>query len=372
MRQGTLVAQAFDAKTRTLTGAAQLLLEQVAVNSVGHPAVSTSSAGTIAYRTGARAQRQYVWYDRAGKEIAKVATPEVASQNNPELSPDGARLAVQRNVNGNADVWLLDLNRGMFQRLTDDPAIDAFPVWSPDGLRLVFTSNRARPEAARPAASPSGLQQGPGMGSLHLVSADGSSEPRVLVDSGEPKWASDWSRDGRRLLFRSLDSRSGRHDVWVTTIENPSPVRVLGSAADERDAQWSPDERWIAFQSDESGQPEIYVQRFPGPGGKERISTGGGTQVRWRADGRELFYVTPDNALAAVSIQLPSGEGAPRVDAPNVLFTTRMFPGGVGIPRQQYVVSPDGQRFLVNVSTPGGEPARPITLLLNWKGLTRE
>jgi Tol biopolymer transport system component len=370
MRQGALVAQPFDANSRTLTGTAQLLLEQVAVNTIGQPAVSVSLAGTIAYRTGARAQRQYVWHDRAGKEIARVATPEVATQNNPELSPDGARLAVQRSVDGNADVWLLDLKRGMFQRLTDDPAIDAFPVWSPDGQRLVFTSNRARPEAPRPAASPSGLQ--PGLGSLFLVSADGSSEPRVLVESAEPKWASYWSRDGKRLLFRSLDSRSGKHDVWVTTIENPSPVRVLGSAADERDAQLSPDERWIAFQSDESGRDEIYVQRFPGPGGKERISTGGGTQVRWRADGLELFYVTPDNALAAVSIQLPSGEGSPRVDAPNVLFPTRMYSGGVGIPKQQYVVSQDGQRFLVNVSTPVGELARPITLLLNWKGLTRE
>ena len=164
---------------------------------------------------------------------------------------------------------------------------------------------------------------------------------------------------------------TGLHDLWVTQVEQPVPEQVLASPADERDAQWSPDERWIADQSDESGRAESYVQRFPGPGGKARVSTGGGTQVRWRRDGRELFYVTPDNELAAVSIMLPAGDGVPSVAAPKVLFATRMFAGGTGVTRQQYVVSPDGQRFLINEREPGTDVMPQVTVLLNWTGRPR-
>jgi hypothetical protein len=146
--------------------------------------------------------------------------------------------------------------------------------------------------------------------------------------------------------------------------------RVLGSPADERDAQFSPDGNWIAFQSDESGQFEIYVQRFPGPGGKERVSTNGGTQVRWRADGRELYYVPPANELAAVGVRLPGGGGRVDLDRPQVLFATRMVPGGTGIARQQYVVTANGTRFLLNSREPGDVP-EPITVLLNWAGANR-
>jgi hypothetical protein len=139
---------------------------------------------------------------------------------------------------------------------------------------------------------------------------------------------------------------------------------VVGGPADDRDAQFSPDAKWIAYQSDESGRPEIYVQRFPGPGGKDRVSTAGGTQVRWRPDGKELFYIDLENALIAVPIQLRSGDMAPDIGTPTRLFSARFVQAGLAVARQQYVVSADGRRFLVNTL----EQAKPtpITLLLNW------
>jgi Tol biopolymer transport system component len=366
-RQGALVMQPFDPTRLAVTGEPQPFLDRVAINDNGRPAVAASTSGTLVYRPGLSApRRQFSWYDRSGKQTAQVAAPEV-SQSNPELSPDGSRLALQRNVNGNTDIWVLDLSRGFFDRVTTDPAIDALPVWSPDGRRVVFTSNRGA-QRADVAPAPTGA----GTGSLYVVPTDGSGDARLLVTSNDPKWATDWSRDGRQLLFRSLDRISGIHDVWTTPIEQPTPAPVLATAADERDAQWSPDERWIAYQSDESGRAEIYLQRFPGPGGKVRISTGGGTQVRWRADGRELFYVTPDNELAAVAVALPAGDGMPDVSAPTVLFATRMFAGGVGVTRQQYVVSRDGQRFLINERDPDIDELTRITVLLNWTGQPRE
>jgi Tol biopolymer transport system component len=357
VRQSALLAQPFDAASLALSGAAQPLAEQIAVNEIGRPAVSASASGSIAYRTGVDvARRQFVWFDRSGKEVSGVATPEI-SQANPEISPDGARLALQRNVSGNTDIWLLDVQRGIFNRVTNDAAIDALPIWSPDGRRLAFTSNRGVSASRDSMATPTGLQRG--IGSLLVMSADGSGEPQLLVTSPEPKWANDWSRDGRQLVFRSLE-QPGTHDVWVTAVEHPAPVKILDSPADERDAQLSPDGRWIAYQSNESSRDEIYIQRFPDRGGKERVSTAGGTQVRWRADGRELFYVTPANEIAAVSIQLPQ-----------VLFATRMASGGVGVPRQQYVVSSDGQRFLIN-ALEAVELTAPIRLLLNWTGASRQ
>jgi hypothetical protein len=169
------------------------------------------------------------------------------------------------------------------------------------------------------------------------------------------------------LLFKVADPGLGTSDVWALPLDDPQKAfRVVGGPADERDAQFSPDAKWIAYQSDESGRPEIYLQRFPGPGDKQRVSTDGGTQVRWRPDGQELFYVDPDNTLMAVSVRLPSAGGAPSIGRPSRLFATRLVQAGLAIARQQYVVSPDGQRFLANTLE---EPAiGHITLLLNWNG----
>jgi Tol biopolymer transport system component len=364
VRQGTLLAQPFDVGSRELRGAPAPIVEQVAIGEVLRPAVSASPDGVVIYRTGVAAPlRQFVWFDRTGVALERIGTPEV-NQTNPDLSPDGTRLAFQRAVAGNTDIWLLPLSRGAVSRFTIEESIESIPAWSPDGSRLAFSSNRS--VSAGSPQEPTRIQ--PGTSNLWVMSADGSRPAELLVTSPGAKWVSDWSPDGRSILYCHLDQQTGTHDTWVTGADGSAPVQVLASRADERDAQFSPDGRWIAFQSDESGRYEIYIQRYPGPGGKERISTAGGTQVRWRKDGRELFYVTPDNELAAVRLTLPSGAGAPQIVAPQILFATQMVPGGVGIARQQYVVAPDGQRFLVNTREVTGVPAPPITLLLNWRG----
>jgi Tol biopolymer transport system component len=237
----------------------------------------------------------------------------------------------------------------VFSRFTSHRAPDALPVWSPDGRQIVFSSLRAA------------------TADLYIKAADGSGEEQSLWVSPGNERASDWSRDGRLLLFKVADPGLGTSDVWALPLDDPQKAfRVVGGPADERDAQFSPDAKWIAYQSDESGRPEIYLQRFPGPGDKQRVSTDGGTQVRWRPDGQELFYVDPDNTLMAVSVRLPSAGGAPSIGRPSRLFATRLVQAGLAIARQQYVVSPDGQRFLANTLE---EPAiGHITLLLNWNG----
>ena len=361
VRQGTLVAQPFDAERRLLSGTPEVFVDRIAITETSRPAVSASRAGTIAYRTGASvARRQFVWIDRATRASTPIDRSDAVTQNNPNLSPDGSRVAFQRSVDGNADIWLLDLPRAAITRLTTDPAIDALPVWSPDGKRIAFNSSRGRPSTNSAV--------GIGLSQILIMPADGSAEAQIAVESDGLAWVTDWSPGGL-LLYRSLDLRRGTHDIWVAAADKSTPPRpIISGPADERDGQFSPDGRWIAFQSDESGQSEIYIQRFPGPGGKEPISTRGGTQVRWRADGRELFYVTAENEIAAVAIDLSAGDVAPKIGAPQVLFAPPIIPGGVGIPRQQYAVSRDGQRFLVNARESTDEGASAITLLLNWRG----
>jgi Tol biopolymer transport system component len=361
VNQGALVAQRFDASSFRLGGEPSVVVEQVAVTDIGRAAAAASISGTLAYRSGSSVpRRQYVWYDRTGKEIERVGNPEV-NQTNPELSADGRSVVMQRYVGNNTDIWRLDLLRGAFNRITFDPSIEALPVWSPSGDRIAFNSNRT--ESSNAAAIV------PGNANLYVMAVDGSAPARLIVESPEPKWASDWSPDGRYLMYRSLDQANGGHDLWVVDLDGgKAPTRIVGGPSDERDAQFSPDGRWIAFQSDESGRFEIYLQRFPGPGGKERVSTGGGRQVRWRRDGKELYYVTPLNEIASVSVDLSGSAVA--LKRPTVLFATRMVPGGEGIAKQQYMVSSDGQRFLINSNEAVAEADPPITILLNWNEMT--
>jgi Tol biopolymer transport system component len=204
------------------------------------------------------------------------------------MSPDGRRVVLQRTVNGNPDIWLLDLARGVLTRFTSHPALDANPIWSPDGSRIVFTSNRD---------GPVDLYQ-------KLVSGDGGEER--LTSMPQTRTFNDWSPDGATILYRVTDSKLG-YDIWaLPTSGEGKPFPVVQTPFNERDAQFSPDGKWIAYQSNESGRFEIYIQPFPGSAGKELISTSGGGQPRWRRDGKELFYVGLDGQLMAVSIQMGS------------------------------------------------------------------
>jgi Tol biopolymer transport system component len=330
------------------------VLEQVFGAAVPAPvALSASAAGSIVYRTGSigGGQRHLTWFDRSGKEIGNVGEADVNSQA-PSLSPDGRHVALQRAVGGNSDIWLFENGRDVPHRFTFDAGIDAQPLWSPDGSRIVFASNRK------------------GVFDLYQKLTTGTGSEELLLATPQSKNVSDWSADGRFLLFRSIDPKTGP-DIWALPLDGNAkqmgnPFPVVQTNFDEKDGQFSPDGKWIAYQSNETGRFEIYVQPFPSHGGKRQMTTNGGAQVRWRRDGKELFYIALDGRLMAVPIQSASNGQTVEAGVPVSLFPTRVAGGAVqGIFRQQYDVSPNGQRFLINTVTE--EAAPPITLMLNWK-----
>ena len=349
VRQGTLFAQNFDARRLALTGNPFPIAEQVIVEGrPSIPALSASAAGPIAYRAGAAASgmRQLAWLDRSGKQIEKVGP--LTTGVNPSMSPDARQVALRRVVDGNDDIWLLDIARSVLSRFTFDPANDADAIWSPDGSRMVFSSSRK------------------GAYDLFVKPTTGSGAEEVLIASNQNKVATDWSPDGRLLLYRSNDPKMS-YDIWALPMDdkNAKPIPVVQTNFDERDAQFSPDGKWIAYQSNESGRFEIYVQPFGRTGSKLQVSTSGGAQVRWRRDGKELFYVALDGRLMAVPMTLPSTGNAAEAGTPVPLFPTHIG-GAVQSPlKHQYIVSPDGQRFLM--STVSEEATAPITVILNWK-----
>jgi Tol biopolymer transport system component len=305
---------------------------------------STSASGEIAYRTGSGVQRRFVWLDRTGREIRTIGNPDNANPLNPSLSPDTQRVAITRTVNGNPDIWLLELERSVLTRFTFDTSVDTFPIWSPDSMRIVFSSSRK------------------GVNDLYLKPATGAGAEEPLVVTSQPKMATDWSRDGRTLLFGTL---AGNADIWGLPMEGDrKPFPVVQTNFNERLAQFSPDGRWIAYESNESGRFEVYAQAFPTSGGKWQISTNGGAMARWGRDSKELFYVGLDGRLMATPITVASGGGALQPGTPVPLFMTHIGGAVQGTNRHQYMVSPDGQRFLMNSITE--EATSPITVILNW------
>jgi len=292
---------------------------------------------------------QLTWLDRSGKSIGTVGGPDDAGLTNVELSPDGKQVAVQRFVNGNWDIWLIDAVRGVPTRFTFDPAVDQRPIWSPDGRRVAFDSNRK------------------GVYDLYLKLSSGAGADELLLESDQTKGSADWSPDGRFLLYRSSDPQTGS-DLWILPVSGDrKPLPFLKTSFDERNGQFSPDGKWIAYQSNESGRSEIYVQPFPGPGRKFQISTNGGEQPRWNKNGKEIFYVSLDSMMMAAPVKLsPDGQSLePRT--PAALFPVRIAGGPLpGTYKQQYAVSADGQRFLVDLAVDEGA-ASPITIIYNWK-----
>ena len=265
-----------------------------------------------------------------------------------ELSPDGKRVAVYRAASSNQDVWLIDASRGVPKRFTFDAAGDMNPTWSPDGSRIVFHSNRK------------------GIYNLYWKLSSGAGADELLLESDQDKAPVDWSSDGRFLLFRSNSPQTG-FDLWVLPIfGDKKPFPFLKTPFVERDGQFSPDGKWITYESNESGRFEIYVQPFPGPGGKFQISASGGAQPRWNKNGKEIFYVSLDSTMMAAPVKLsPDGQSL-ETGTPAALFPVRIAGGPLpSFNKQQYAVSSDGQRFLVNLAVEEGA-APPITLILNW------
>jgi Tol biopolymer transport system component len=354
-RQGTLVAHRFDLDLLQLAGEPFTLAEQVTADLVPRAAaISASTTGMVVYRnaTGTNA-RQLVWFDRTGEQSVALGAPD-STMANVELSPNGTHVAVDRDVGGNRDIWLIETRRGISTRLSTDTASEMKPVWSPDGLSVVFNSNRSNVSY-----------------SIHRKLASGAgADDRLSPATANSFGPADWSPDGQFLLYERYTPQTGR-DLWaLPMIGDREAFSVVTTQFEERDGQFSPDGRWIAFVSDKSGRHEVYVQPFAGAGGASQVSTTGGLQPRWRRDGKEneLFYIAPDGQLMATLLTVARDAQVIEAGTPTALFATHLAGGTV--PRtngHQYAVGPDGQRFLINVETQEGSPA-PITVLLNWPG----
>jgi serine/threonine protein kinase/Tol biopolymer transport system component len=347
---GALMAQPFDNHRFLLKGQAARVADNVLDNN-GHiwetASFSVSASGALAFQTGAAPIRQLTLYDRRGNSLG--TTGESGYYSYAAISPDGARLAVVKVGGKRANIWLLNLlEKGAGTRLTFGDTTGTSPIWSPDGSRIVFTSNRT------------------GARDLYQKPADGSKEEEPLLQSGEYKAASSWSSDGRFLLYVVVD-RKTRSNIWVLPLFGAKPVPFQVTEAVESQPRFSPDGRWVAYQSDESGQSEIYVRSFAmnaagtavEAGGKWQVSTGSGSGPRWRRDGRELYYVSGQKIMAVDTTTSPAfHSGAPH-------------PVGPVIPESAPVweVTPDGN-FLV--ARPVGDESKNVTVVVNWEATLKK
>ena len=314
------------------------IARQVAVDSDYRSRVTVSASGVLIYDSnpGATPMR---WYDRGGRMLGAVQPS--GFYMGLSLSPDDGRVALSRD----ADIWLLDLKRAGISRFTFHPAFQAMPLWSHDGRRIAFTSTRD------------------GDWNVYQKLADGSGEEEQLVKSSGVKFADDWSPDGRFLLYDEQAQGTGR-DLWVLRLADRTTIPVLKTEFDEHWARFSPDGKWIAYASNETGRSEIFVRAFspddPGKSAKWHISTGDGGFPRWRADGKELFYLGANQQMTAVPVK-PGTSGQFEAGIPRVLFPTRAKVGNFS----SYVVTSDGQRFLVTEEE--AVISSPATVVINWQ-----
>ncbi len=344
VRDGALVAQPFNADKLQFTGEPFRVAEQVSWEPLaggtafGLAAFSASENGLLSYRTtGSVGVGQLTWFDRNGKEIGSVSSPGI--YHDPMLSPDGKRLAVskQESLEGSDDIWIFDLTTGKSTRFTFDAAIDRFATWSPDGRRIVFASNRDG-----------------GVYSLYEKDSSGAGSEELLLKSDRPKTPYTWSVDGRYIFYRD-------RSVWALPLFGDRKPFEVFSSDNSRGVELSPDGRWLAAAiRNETGRYDLEVYTFPSLGGRWQISTG--SWPRWRRDGKELFYAG-SNGLTAVDIKAGATLDA---GTPHRLFGAEIGgSGGFSSERNTYDVTGDGQRFLVNVRSPGQST---ITVVENWAG----
>jgi Tol biopolymer transport system component/DNA-binding winged helix-turn-helix (wHTH) protein len=336
-RETTLWAQDFDSARLQLRGEPRKVAEYLgATRAFGF---FSSSNGVVVHRNAPAGGEQLTWFDRRGRRLAPVGQPFDLFDLSPEISPDGKRVAVTKFDGSNVDVWVHDLDRDVTQRITFDPSIDQLPIWSPDGKRITFSSSRA------------------GHYDLYEIGAGGEGREELLWASSENKFATSWSADGRFVLYAT---ESGH--IWVLPMQGTgkhTPVQLTHTRANERSGVFSPDSRWIAYVSDESGTAEVYVRPFsfppehPDGGPKVLLSRRGGSMPHWRADGKEIFYRSPDGTLMSTALTTID---TLRPGVPQSFFHL----AGAG-----WDVTGDGNRFLVGLPVDQGEPS--FTVVLNWQ-----
>jgi Tol biopolymer transport system component len=340
---GTLVAQRLDVAQGALVGEAASLADGVL-------RVSASATGGVAYRVAGSGQRQLTWVDRFGVLRGTVGAPD-GSLSAPRVSPDGRQVAFSRETQGKIDIWLQDDTRA--SRLTFGSGAGQFPVWSPDGRRLVFLSASRRAD------------------DLYQKATNGAQAQEPLLLSQYGQYPTSWSADGRYLLYFSFDPGPEPH-LWVLPMTGARKPFAFLQSSFAVWGQFSPDGRWVAYDSGESGRLEIYVRRFVVPGdaadsaaaqaGQWQVSTAGGVHPTWRADGKELYYIDPAGMMMAAPITQTGSTIVP--GTPVTLFQTNVVGGGIDSGQgRQYDVAPDG-RFMINRVLDSA--AAPITLIQNW------
>jgi hypothetical protein len=347
LRGSTLVAQELDPESLKLIGEPHAIADPVgSLNGVTN--VSASGNGLLVYGTS-NLTSQFRWFDRSGRPLGNVGAP--GEFNAFRLSGDGRRAAVSRNYPQGSDLWLLDTERGVSTRFTANPGIAAYPVWSPNGAVLVFSTG--------------------GPLSLFRKAASGVGAEERLTQSPSLQLATDWSRDGRLLYFEV--GPNTQEDIWTVPVNadgrripGAEPKPYIRTPFREFDARFSPgpSPRWIAYMSNKSGQFEIYIDSFPEPGHEVPISSGGGLYPEWSDAGNELFYVSPDNKLMSVSLEPTATSLEP--SEPRQLFR---LPAAVST-WSPYQVAHGGRRFLVR-AVPEQQTAQPLTVIVNWPALLR-
>jgi len=340
---GTLMAVPFDSQRLAVTGAAVPIVEGVLQSTTdGDAQYSFSATGTLAYVSGGSqsTQMKLVWVNRNGAE-QPLAAPE-HTYVNPRISPDGRRVAVGI-TEQERQVWLYDVSRGTLTRLTFQGNNNLVPFWTPDGKRIAFTSNKE------------------GQRNLFWELADGSGGLERLTTSEQLHIPGSWSPDGQLLAYSEVNPTTG-FDIWVLGLRDRKAQPFLQTQFNESTPQFSPDGRWLAYASDESGRKEIYVQPYPGPGGKWQISTEGGVEPLWNRNGRELFYRSENKMMSVEIATKPSFSAGP----PKKLFEgAYQLLSGISTPN--YDVSPDGQRFLMLKPVEQSQSApTQINVVLNW------
>ena len=347
VRSGSLVAQPFDAASGRFKGEPFPVVEPVRTAPNGGADFSTSESGTLTYASGRSQNTRFQWVDRSGKELSTVPTGELPSILNPALSPDGRRVAfrTQDPQTGTRDLWVADLARGVSTRLTFDPGNENNPTWSPDGSWIAYWSTNKDANG------------------LWMRSAVGAGQAEQLLKTNDETRVTDWSRDGRTIVYE-LHAGARPPEIWYLPLEGDrKPVQFLHGPFGFSQARLSPDGKWLAYSSEESGKAEIYVQPFPQGGGKWQISTAGGNDARWSRDGKELFYLAADQKLMAVPLRTTPAFEA---DVPKPLFQTLVvFPGAAV--RTHYDVTSDAQRFLICTAA-GREAVTGTQVVLNWQG----
>jgi Tol biopolymer transport system component len=343
VRGTNLVAQRFDEGSLEMKGEAATIAEGIGYDqSVTRGLFTVSQNGILVFQTGnVELGSRLLFYDRSGKITGTVGG--LAEYISTRLSPDGQRVATGTFdfQSHNNSIWIHEIARGIKSRLTFGAAYNQSPVWSPDGSRIVFASNQE------------------GIYNLYQKSSTGSGSEELLVRSDQDKLPLDWSPDGKFVLYQANGGSKTQADLWVLPLGGDrKPVPFLQTEFGEFAAQFSPDGRWIAYTSNESGQAEVYIKPFQGQGSRWQVSLSGGAFPRWRRDGRELYYVSADNKLMAAEIGMKDA-------AVSVNNVRSLFEAASMAQAGDYNVTSDGKRFLINTLNES-QNQTPMTLVVNW------